>query len=109
MADAMHEAMLDARQEGGSYRRIEVITGQRRRQQWTAEEKARIVGGELRGRGQYLRGGSSLWRCPWAAYGLAAQVRGESGPSGTSLRAGPDHFREQSGDGRGAGSAGARA
>ena len=43
MADAMHEAMLDARHEGGSYRRIEVITGQRRRRQWTAEEKARIV------------------------------------------------------------------
>ncbi|MCP1985777.1 hypothetical protein ACVIHI_009158 [Bradyrhizobium sp. USDA 4524] len=40
MADAMHEAMLDARQEGGSYRRIEVITGQRRRRHWTAEEKA---------------------------------------------------------------------
>jgi transposase len=35
--------MLDARQEGGSYRRIEVITGQRRRRRWTAEEKARIV------------------------------------------------------------------
>ena len=43
MADAMHEGMLDARQEGGSYRRIEVITGQRRRRQWTAEEKARVV------------------------------------------------------------------
>ena len=43
MADAMHEAMLDAGQERGSYRRIEVITGQRRRRQWTAEEKARIV------------------------------------------------------------------
>jgi transposase len=43
MADAMHEAMLDARQEGGSYRRIEVITGRRRRRHWTAEEKARIV------------------------------------------------------------------
>ena len=41
MADAMHEAMLDARQEGGSYRRIEVITGQRRRRQWTAEESNR--------------------------------------------------------------------
>lgn len=27
----MANAMLDARQEGGSYRRIEVITGQRRR------------------------------------------------------------------------------
>jgi transposase len=39
MADAMH----DARQDGGSYRRIEVITGQRRRRRWTAQEKARIV------------------------------------------------------------------
>jgi len=47
MADAMHEAMLDARQEGGSYRRIELITGQRRRRQWTAEEKARIVAESL--------------------------------------------------------------
>src|SRR6267378_585093 len=43
MADAMHEAMLDARHDGGSYRRIEVITGQRRRRRWTAEEKAGIV------------------------------------------------------------------
>jgi transposase len=39
----MADAMLDARQEGGSYRRIEVITGQRRRPRWTALERARIV------------------------------------------------------------------
>jgi transposase len=39
----MSNAMLDARQEGDSYRRIEVITGQRRRRRWTAQEKARIV------------------------------------------------------------------
>jgi transposase len=39
----MTNAMLDARQEGDSYRRIEVITGQSRRRRWTAEEKARIV------------------------------------------------------------------
>jgi transposase-like protein len=39
----MSDAMLDARQEGGSYCRIEVITRQRRRRRWTAEEKARIV------------------------------------------------------------------
>jgi transposase len=38
----MADAMLDARQEGDSYRRIEVITGQRRRRRWTAQE-ARIV------------------------------------------------------------------
>jgi transposase len=39
----MANAMLDARQDGDSYRRIEVITGKRRRRRWTAEEKARIV------------------------------------------------------------------
>ena len=39
----MANAMLDARQEGDSYRRIEVITGQRQRRRWTAQEKARIV------------------------------------------------------------------
>ena len=39
----MANAMVDARQDGASYRRIEVITGQRRRRRWTAEEKARIV------------------------------------------------------------------
>ena len=39
----MSNAMLDARQEDDSYRRIEVITGQRRRRRWTAQEKARIV------------------------------------------------------------------
>src|SRR3954451_2964799 len=39
----MADAMLDARQEGDSYRRIEVITGERRRRRWAAEEKARIV------------------------------------------------------------------
>ena len=39
----MANAMLDARQEDGAYRRVEVITGKRRRRRWTAEEKARIV------------------------------------------------------------------
>jgi hypothetical protein len=39
----MAKTMLDARHEGGSYRRIEVITGEHRRRRWTAEEKARIV------------------------------------------------------------------
>ena len=39
----MSNAMLDARQEGDSYRRIEVITGQHRRRRLTAQEKARIV------------------------------------------------------------------
>jgi transposase len=76
MADAMHEAMLDARQEGGSYRRIEVITGQRRRRQWTAEEKARIVAesfeeganiSEVARRHGVVRGLLTVWRHKFAA------------------------------------------
>jgi transposase-like protein len=43
----MANAMLDARQEGDAYRRIEVITGQSRRRRWTKEEKARIVAESL--------------------------------------------------------------
>ena len=39
----MANAMLGARQEDGAYRRVELITGRRRRRRWTAEEKARIV------------------------------------------------------------------
>src|SRR6266566_8769093 len=76
MADAMHEAMLDARQDGGSYRRIEVITGQRRRRQWTAEEKARIVAesfeeganiSEVARRNGVVRGLLTVWRHKLAA------------------------------------------
>src|ERR1700747_2261195 len=71
MADAMHEGMLDAGQEGGSYRRIEVITGQRRRRHWTAEEKARIVAesfeeganiSEVARRHGVVRGLLTVWR-----------------------------------------------
>jgi transposase len=50
----MANAMLDARQEGDSYRRIEVITGQRQRRRWTAQEKARIVARAWAGRGADL-------------------------------------------------------
>jgi transposase len=41
-ADAMLEAMDEARHEG-NYRRIEVITGRRKRRDWTPEEKERIL------------------------------------------------------------------
>jgi hypothetical protein len=34
----MVNAVLDARQEGDYYRRVEVITGERRRRRWTGEE-----------------------------------------------------------------------
>ena len=97
MADAMHEGMLDARQEGGSYRRIEVITGQRRRRQWTAEEKARIVAesfeeganiSEVARRHGVVRGLLTVWRHKFAAAaGLQApafvpvQITSESGPA----------------------------
>src|SRR4029453_2353236 len=37
----------DARNEGGAYQRVEVITGRQRRRRWTAEEKARIVAESL--------------------------------------------------------------
>jgi transposase len=97
MAEAMHEAMLDARQEGGSYRRIEVITGQRRRRQWTAEEKARIVAesfeeganiSEVARRHGVVRGLLTVWRHKVATAAghqtpgfVPVRIASESGPT----------------------------
>jgi len=39
----MADVMLEARTEGRTYRRVEMITGHRRRENWPAQEKARIV------------------------------------------------------------------
>jgi len=67
----MANAMLDARQEDGGYRRVELITGQRRRRRWTAEEKARIVAesfeeganiSEVARRHGVVRGLLTVWR-----------------------------------------------
>ena len=67
----MVNAMLDARQEGDSYRRVEVITGERRRRRWTGEEKARIVAesfeeganiSEVARRNGVSRGLLTVWR-----------------------------------------------
>src|SRR5215472_13916441 len=67
----MANAMLDARQEDGAYRRVELITGQRRRRRWTAEEKARIVAesfeeganiSEVGRRHGVVRGLLTVWR-----------------------------------------------
>ena len=93
MADAMH----DARQEGGSYRRIEVITGQRRRRQWTVEEKARIVAesfeeganiSEVARRHGVVRGLLTVWRhkfataaVPQAPGFVPVRITSESGPA----------------------------
>jgi transposase len=67
----MADAMLDARHDDDSYRRIEVITGKRRRRRWTAEEKARIVAesfeeganiSEVARRHGVVRGLLTVWR-----------------------------------------------
>jgi transposase len=72
----MANAMLDARQEDNSYRRIEVITGRRRRRGWTAQEKARIVAesieeganiSEVAHRNGVVRGLLTVWRHKVAA------------------------------------------
>src|SRR3979490_439069 len=72
----MADVMLDARQDGGSYRRIEVITGQRQRRRWTAQEKARIGAGrveqganssEVARRNGVARGLLTVWRHKLAA------------------------------------------
>src|SRR3979490_1442590 len=72
----MADVMLDARQDGGSYRRIEVITGQRQRRRWTAQEKARIVAesceqganiSEVARRNGVVRGLLTVWRHKLAA------------------------------------------
>lgn len=41
--DVRLDGRLGARDDGRPYRRVEVITGDRRRRTWSAEEKARIV------------------------------------------------------------------
>ena len=72
----MANAMLDARQEGNSYRRVEVITGERRRRRWTGEEKARIAAesfeeganiSEVARRNGVSRGLLTVWRRQVAA------------------------------------------
>lgn len=72
----MANAMLDARQEGDSYRRVEVITGGRRRRRWTNEEKARIAAesfeeganiSEVARRNGVSRGLLTVWRRQVAA------------------------------------------
>jgi transposase len=44
---SMLDVRNDARNEGGAYQRVEVITGRQRRRRWPAEEKARIVAESL--------------------------------------------------------------
>ncbi|MEY9593106.1 transposase [Bradyrhizobium yuanmingense] len=101
----MANAMLDARQEGDSYRRVEVITGERRRRRWTGEEKARIVAesfeegtniSEVARRNGVSRGLLTVWRRQVAAAmaGKAPsfvpiQIGAESGQLSASAQARP--------------------
>ena len=106
----MADAMLDARQEGDSYRRIEVITGQRRRRRWTAQEKARIVAesfeeganiSEVARRNGVVRGLLTVWRHKLAAAGVNARCfvpvriasEGSSAMAGEPGRMVPAHTR----------------
>ena len=43
MEEVRLDGRLQARNEAGDYRRIELITGGRRRREWSDEEKARIL------------------------------------------------------------------
>jgi transposase len=101
----MANAMLDARQEGDSYRRIEVITGRSRRRRWTAEEKARIVAesfeegtniSEVARRNGVARGLLTAWRRQFAAAAsskvprfVPVQIDGEESSRGAASE--PDH------------------
>ena len=93
----MSNAMLDARQESDTYRRIEVITGQRRRRRWTAQEKARIVAesfeeganiSEVARRNGVVRGLLTVWRHKLAAAAgvnasgfVPVRIASDGGPS----------------------------
>jgi transposase len=97
MANTMH----DARQEGDSYRRIEVITGQRRRRRWTAEEKALIVAesfedganvSEVARRHGVVRGLLTVWRHKFAA------AAGVKAPSFVPVRIGGESGQETAGE-----------
>jgi transposase len=89
----MANAMPDARQEDGSYRRLEVITGRRRRRRWSAEEKGRIVAesfeeganiSEVARRHGVARGLLTVWR-----HQVAAGTRSQAA-SFVPIRIGPE-------------------
>ena len=76
----MADAMLEARNEGRTYRRVEVITGRLRRQSWPAAEKARIVMesldpeaniSEIARRNGVSRGLLTVWRRQARELGMA--------------------------------------
>jgi transposase len=80
MATSMLDARNEVRNEGDSYRRVEVITGRQRRRRWTAGEKTQIVGESLEAganisdvarRHGVARGLLTAWRCQLASTGAS--------------------------------------
>ncbi len=82
----MANAMVDAMHDDRTYRRVEVITGSRRRRDWTPEEKDRIVGESLRPkanisevarRNGVSRGLLNIWRRQTRALAASPPAKGE--------------------------------
>lgn len=82
-AGGLHHDMHQDRHEGCDYQRIEVITGRRRRRNWTAEERARIVA-ESAAPGANISEVARRWG---VHRGLLATWRRESGLTGVSRKA----------------------
>jgi transposase len=99
----MANAMIEPRHEGGTYRRVEVITGGRRRQNWTADEKARIIAeslepeaniSEVARRNGVSRGLLNVWRRQARELAMASRLVGMFAPVRVESDAG---FREEAG------------
>ena len=80
----MLDARNEARNEGDSYRRVEVITGRQRRRRWTAAEKTRIVAESLEAgtnisdvarRYGVARGLLTVWRRQLSSIGVSREPR----------------------------------
>lgn len=85
MVTSRLNAMNEARNEGGTYQRVEVITGRQRRRRWTAEEKARIVAESLEAnanisdvarRHGVARGLLTAWRHQLSSDGISQEPQG---------------------------------
>jgi len=84
VATSMLDARNEARNEGDSYRRVEVITGRQRRRRWTAAEKTRIVAESLEAgtnisdvarRYDVARGLLTVWRRQLSSIGVSQEPR----------------------------------
>ncbi len=82
----MATAIVDAMHDDRTYRRVEVITGRRRRRNWAPEEKDRIVGECLRAkvnisevarRNGVSRGLLNIWRRQARALAASAPTKRE--------------------------------